>query len=97
MINLELNSKHEETRLQLREVAKHMMRPYSRKYDKAEHSDPVELQEVGVRISPDDALMRECGQCLLEALKLGRMVRHRGGDCRPCEFLCYPSVAVTPS
>lgn len=40
----------------------------------------VELQAVGVVIGPDDALLRECGQCLLEALELGRMVRHRGGD-----------------
>jgi hypothetical protein len=40
----------------------------------------VELQGVGVEIAPDDALMHECGQCLLEALELGRMVRHRGGD-----------------
>jgi hypothetical protein len=40
----------------------------------------VELQGVGVNISPDDALMNECGQCLLEALNLGRMVRHRSGD-----------------
>jgi hypothetical protein len=40
----------------------------------------VELQAVGVHIGPDDALMRQCGQCLLEALDLGRMVRHRGGD-----------------
>jgi hypothetical protein len=40
----------------------------------------VELQTVGVKIAPDDALMHECGQCLLEALDLGRMVRHRGGD-----------------
>jgi hypothetical protein len=40
----------------------------------------VELQSVGVEIAPDDALMHECGQCLLKALDLGRMVRHRGGD-----------------
>jgi hypothetical protein len=40
----------------------------------------VELQAVGVEISPDDALMQQCGQCLTEALELGRMVRHRGGD-----------------
>lgn len=39
-----------------------------------------ELEEAGVRIAPDNALLRECGQCLLEALELGRMVRHRGGD-----------------
>ncbi len=40
----------------------------------------VELQAVGVVISSDDALMQECGQYLMEALELGRMVRHRGGD-----------------
>lgn len=40
----------------------------------------VELQEVGVEITPDDALMEQCGKCLLEALELGRMVRHRSGD-----------------
>lgn len=40
----------------------------------------VELQAVGVEISPDDALMNECGTYLMEALELGRMVRHRGGD-----------------
>lgn len=40
----------------------------------------VELQADGVKIEPDDALMRECGDYLLEALDLGQMVRHRGGD-----------------
>ena len=40
----------------------------------------VDLQTAGVEIFPDHALMRECGQCLLEALELGKMVRHRGGD-----------------
>ncbi len=40
----------------------------------------VELQEAGVAITPNDALMDQCGQCLLEALELGRMVRHRSGD-----------------
>lgn len=40
----------------------------------------VELQADGVEIEPDDALMRECGDYLLEALELGHMVRHRGGD-----------------
>ena len=39
----------------------------------------VELQEVGVEIAHEDALMRECGECLLEALNLGKLVRHRGG------------------
>jgi hypothetical protein len=40
----------------------------------------VDLQSAGVEIAADNSLMRECGQCLLEALDLGKMVRHRGGD-----------------
>jgi hypothetical protein len=40
----------------------------------------VDLQDAGVAIAPDNTLMRECGQCLMEALDLGKMVRHRGGD-----------------
>ena len=40
----------------------------------------VDLQTAGVEIGPDHALMRECGHCLIEALELGKMVRHRGGD-----------------
>jgi hypothetical protein len=39
----------------------------------------VDLQSAGVQIGPDNSLMRECGQCLLEALELGKLVRHRGG------------------
>ncbi|MEP5763427.1 MAG: acyl-CoA dehydrogenase family protein [Halieaceae bacterium] len=46
MINLELNEKHQETFGNLRQVAEHMIRPYSRKYDKAEHSYPKEMEEV---------------------------------------------------
>lgn len=40
----------------------------------------VDLQEEGVEVEHDGALMRECGQCLQESLELGRMVRHRSGD-----------------
>lgn len=40
----------------------------------------VDLQEEGVDVACDSALMRECGQCLQEALSLGRMVLHRSGD-----------------
>lgn len=40
----------------------------------------VELQGEGVEIRSDDALMRECGQCLLEAMELGRFVLHRSGE-----------------
>jgi len=40
----------------------------------------VDLQAVGVEISTDNALMRECGRCLQEALQLGRTVLHRSGE-----------------
>ncbi len=40
----------------------------------------VELQELGVEIDTDNALMRECGVCLQEALELGRLVLHRSGE-----------------
>jgi len=40
----------------------------------------VELQEVGMEIISNDALIHQCGKCLQEALELGRMVRHRSGD-----------------
>lgn len=40
----------------------------------------MDLKGNGVEITSDNTLMRECGQCLMEALELGKMVRHRGGD-----------------
>lgn len=40
----------------------------------------VELQALGIQIETDNALMRECGVCLQEALNLGRMVLHRSGE-----------------
>lgn len=40
----------------------------------------VELQALGVEIGVDNALMRECGGCLHEALELGKTVLHRSGD-----------------
>lgn len=40
----------------------------------------VELQREGIEIHCDDALMRECGNCLLEAMDLGRFVLHRSGE-----------------
>ena len=46
MINLELSKKHEETFEQVMMLAEHMMRPYSRKYDKEEHTYPKEMEEV---------------------------------------------------
>jgi len=46
MINLELTGAQRKVEEQLRLVAEHMLRPYSRKYDRAEHSYPAELEEV---------------------------------------------------
>ena len=40
----------------------------------------VDLQASGVEIRSNDALMRECGRCLLEAMELGRSVLHRSGE-----------------
>ena len=40
----------------------------------------MELQELGIAIDVDNALMRECGSCLQEALDLGKQVRHRSGE-----------------
>ena len=40
----------------------------------------VELQGDGIEIRSDNALMRKCGQCLLDAMELGRFVLHRSGE-----------------
>ncbi len=40
----------------------------------------VELQAAGIDVQSDNPLMRECGQCLLEAMDLGRFVLHRSGE-----------------
>lgn len=40
----------------------------------------VDLQERGVTISPDNELMRQCGEHFEEALTLGRMVKHYSGE-----------------
>ncbi len=40
----------------------------------------VELQKLGVIVNSDNALMKQCGQHLTEALELGKMVLHRSGD-----------------
>jgi hypothetical protein len=40
----------------------------------------VEIQALGVEIGHSNALMRQCGEHLKEALELGKMVLHRSGD-----------------
>jgi len=40
----------------------------------------VELQALGIEIKPDNALIRQCGDYLQEALTLGKMVFHCSGE-----------------
>ncbi|MES9861299.1 MAG: hypothetical protein ABW157_04355 [Candidatus Thiodiazotropha sp. LLP2] len=40
----------------------------------------VELEACGVHIKTENELMRTCGECLQEALELGKLARHRNGD-----------------
>ena len=40
----------------------------------------VELEEKGVKISRENELMRECGQCFKDALELGKEVKHHSGE-----------------
>lgn len=40
----------------------------------------VDLQADGVAIESDYSLVRECGECLKEAMTLGRLVLHRSGE-----------------
>jgi len=51
MINLELSKAHEDLFAQVMLLAEHMMRPYSRKYDKEEHTYPAEMEEVNKLIA----------------------------------------------
>ena len=39
----------------------------------------VELAAKGVETSPDNELMRECEECFVEALRLGKTVKHYSG------------------
>jgi len=40
----------------------------------------VELGEMGVEISMDNELMKQCGECFKEALDLGKYVKHYSGE-----------------
>jgi hypothetical protein len=57
----------------------------------------VEIQALGVAIEQDNALMRECGDYLQEALTLGKLVLHRSGEegldelwGEPFKAFCFP-------
>jgi acyl-CoA dehydrogenase len=55
MINLELSEQHAAQDKMMREVAKNLFRPISRKYDKQEHDVPVELKLLDRRPPPRPA------------------------------------------
>jgi hypothetical protein len=64
----------------------------------------VDLQALGVEISSKNDLMRECGQCLQDALSLCRLVRHRSGEegidelwGEPFRAFCIPLAAFHES
>ena len=40
----------------------------------------VELEESGIRVSPQNELLRECGRYFMEALELGKHVKHYSGE-----------------
>jgi acyl-CoA dehydrogenase len=46
VINLEISSAHQQIFDGLMQVSEHMIRPYSRQYDREEHSYPKEMEEV---------------------------------------------------
>ncbi|HEY9135281.1 MAG TPA: acyl-CoA dehydrogenase family protein [Pseudomonadales bacterium] len=47
MINLELSPGHQNIENMIRQMANSMIRPLARKYDKHEHTKPVELEQLG--------------------------------------------------
>lgn len=57
----------------------------------------VHLAEKGVSISPDNELLKQCGDCFREALELGRNVRHYSGHEGIDELWGEPFKAFTMS
>ncbi len=57
----------------------------------------VDLAEKGVHISPDNELMRECGEYFQEALELGKTVKHYSGHEGIDELWGEPLKAFTMS
>jgi len=43
-------------------------------------SGVVELEEKGIHIDDDNALMKQCEACFIEALELGKQVKHFSGE-----------------
>ena len=40
----------------------------------------VDLEQLGVHVSRENELMKECGRCFKEALELGKLVKHYSGQ-----------------
>lgn len=57
----------------------------------------VDLEANGVHISPDNELMRKCGEYFQEALKLGKQVKHHSGHEGVDELWGEPLKAFTLS
>lgn len=57
----------------------------------------VDLQQKGVKISPTDTLMHQCGEYLHEAMELGKIVRHYSGQEGIDELWGEPIKAFTTS
>lgn len=57
----------------------------------------VELESKGVKVSRDNALMRECADCFKQALELGKQVKHHSGQEGIDELWGEPFKAFTQS
>ncbi|MCB1759698.1 MAG: hypothetical protein KDI68_07950 [Gammaproteobacteria bacterium] len=57
----------------------------------------VELEAKGVKVSEDNELLRECGDCFKEALELGKQVKHYSGEEGIDELWGEPFKAFTQS
>ena len=54
----------------------------------------VDLEAKGVHISPDNELMRQCGEFFGEALELGKTVKHYSGQRFPGRRIVPDPVAI---
>lgn len=57
----------------------------------------VDLSDKGVKVNPDNELMRECEACLREAMELGHTVKHYSGEEGIDELWGEPLKAFTMS
>ncbi|MEH6581119.1 MAG: acyl-CoA dehydrogenase family protein [Halioglobus sp.] len=89
MINLEINKQHQTTLDQLMQVSEHMIRPYSRKYDKEEHTLPKEMEEVAKLIRggvPGGGKKKPASDAVVNGGNLGAVVGMEG--------LCWGDVGL---